>query len=95
MTTADTEDLSKVFPPAMPNGDGLVPAALAATQAQSDAIADIIRCTGQETDRSGEPGVSEHLIRQFFADLAIVSGWRASVVEEPLGDRNPAAFQTV
>lgn len=92
LTTADTEDLSKVFPPAMPNGDGLVPAALAATQAQSDAIADIIRCTGQETDRSGEPGVSEHLIRQFFADLAIVSGWRASVVEEPLGDRNPAAF---
>ena len=95
LTMADTDDLSTVFPPAMPNGDGLVPATMAVTQAQADAILDIISCTGSGPDRSGEAGVSEHHIRQFYADLAIVTGWRNSRVNEPLGEATPAAFDAL
>ena len=95
LTTADLEDLAVVFPPGQPNGDGIIPVELAATDAQASAIRDILACTGSEKDRSGEPGVNEHLIRQFFADLAIVTGWQAAADLSPLGEATPPAFDAL
>jgi len=92
VSIADTEDLSKVFPPAIPNGDGVVPAAMAPTAALADAIADILACAGAETDRSGEPGVSETLIQKFREELVQVTAWWSAAVAEPLGDATAEAF---
>lgn len=95
VTAVDTEDLAKVFPPVMPNGDGIVPAAMATAPGLAEAINDILACTGSETDRSGDAGVTEALIRQFFTDLALVTDWQRAKVSEPLGDATPAACEAL
>lgn len=93
VSMADTEDLGRLFPADKPNGDGLVPAAMAGDPVIADAIRDIIACTGSAPDRSGEPGVSEAHILQFRQELDAVRDWRSVRVNDPLGEATPAAFE--
>lgn len=75
LSVADLQDLQKLFPPGQPNGDGVVPAALTEDEALKSVIADIITCLGAEKDRSGEDGVSEKMVEEFFAQAALAYDW--------------------
>jgi hypothetical protein len=46
-----------MFPASQPNGDGLIPAALAVDPDVAQAINDIIATLGGEVDRSGDQAV--------------------------------------
>lgn len=89
LTVADTEDLARVFPPDKPNGDGLVPATLAADDAHKAAIADIIACFGADTDRSKEAAVSADKINEFFTQAETFVAWsrraKTEAALQPLG----------
>jgi hypothetical protein len=91
----DTSDMARIFPPEQANGDGIVPASFTTDEALKLAIADIIGALGADADRSGEPGVSEEKIRQFFAEAAALLAWDARRQHEaalqPLGADSSAA----
>ena len=99
ISKADTEDLSKMFPANQPNGDGLVPAALATDPDVAQAITDIIATLGGEVDRSGDQAVCAEKIKQFFSDLQSLAAWESRLAQEselqPLGAQTDAAYQAL
>ena len=98
VSAADTDDLKLLFPPHEANGDGLVPATFATDEALKAVIADIIAVLGSETDRSGEPGVSEDKIKDFFAQAGAVTAWQQfgrEPVLQPFGEATPAALAAI
>lgn len=96
LTVDDTADLARIFPPAKPNGDGLVPVAMARDERIQGLIQDVIDSLGAETDRCGEPGISQEKIDQFFEEVTALQAWRARLHQEseslkPLGESSEAA----
>ncbi|PRB80554.1 hypothetical protein [Pseudomonas sp. MYb185] len=91
LDAADTDDLKALFPPAEPNGDGLVPATLTEDADLQAAIADIISCMGAETDRSGEAAVSEASINGFFEQAQQVQAWQQQSLEHGVQSLGPDA----
>src|SRR5690606_42116261 len=90
--------LQVLFPPAEANGDGLVPAILTDDPVLKEAIADIIASPGAQTDRSGEPGVSESSINEFFAQAQQVYAWQRRSIEaslQPFGELTDAAVAAI
>jgi len=75
ISIGDTADTAKIFAATKFNGDGVVPAASAADAGTASVISDIIGCLGGETDRSGQPGVNQSKVDQFFADCQAFSDW--------------------
>jgi hypothetical protein len=57
------------------NGDGIVPADCAGDAATKAVITDLINCLGADTDASGQPGISQAKVDQFFAEAAAYSDW--------------------
>lgn len=95
LSVADLQDLQKLFPPEQPNGDGIVPAALTEDEALKAVIADIIAVMGAEKDRSGEDGVSETTVTDFFAQAEQAHAWfRAGqdAALQPFGEQTAAAI---
>ena len=89
LTADDTADPAVIFPPDVANGDGLVPAQLTGDESLQALIGQIIECLGEQTDRSGEPGVSAEQVTEFFAQVNTVREWHQSAsaeVSEPFGD---------
>ncbi len=99
VSVAETDDFSKMFPPSQPNGDGLIPVALAMDADVAAAISDIIATFGSEVDRSGDAAVSADKIKQFFADLKTLAAWEARLEVEaelqPLGAKTASAFDAL
>jgi len=98
LDVADTDDLQVLFPPGRPNGDGRVPAALSDDPQLREAIADIIACLGAETDRSGEPAVSEASINAFFEQAQQVYAWERRAIDaslQPFGELTDAAVAAI
>src|SRR5690625_505232 len=98
LSAADTDDLSRLFPPHLPNGDGLVPATLTEDESLKAAIADIIACQGAETDRSGEAAVSESGINDFFQQAQAVHAWQQRANEasvQPFGEQTDKAIAAI
>ncbi|ACE83900.1 hypothetical protein [Cellvibrio japonicus] len=98
LSSADTDDLSVLFPPTEPNGDGLIPASLTDDESLKAAINDIITVTGGAVDRSGEPAVSEEAITAFFAQVAEVSAWHQQSNDAslfPFGDNTADAIAAI
>lgn len=95
----DTDDLSKMFPANLPNGDGLVPAALAIDPQLAETINDIVATLGGEIDRSGEQAVSADKIKQFFADLYTLANWEHQFSQQtelrPFADNTSLAYQAL
>ena len=92
---ADFADPARLFDPARPNGDGVIPAQLTDDAALGEAIALVASTLGPRTDRSGEPGVDEAMVQQFFSDAAAVCAWHAQGEAGgsllPLGEHTAAA----
>jgi hypothetical protein len=95
----DTMDTVKIFAATNFNGDGIIPADAASDDATKAVIADITACFGVETDRSGEPGVSQPKVDLFFTELQSHSDWWKQAEGDinilPLGEATAAAFAAV
>lgn len=89
----DATDTVKIFAATKFNGDGIIPAEAAADAALKAVITDIIACLGSEPDRSGQPGISQAKVDQFFADATAFSDWwkkaEADTAIAPLGEFSP------
>ncbi len=81
------------------NGDGILPAESASDAATKAVIADIITCLGADADVSGQPGVSQAKVDQFFAEAAAYSDWWKKAEGDatilPLGVNTEAAAGAV
>jgi hypothetical protein len=91
----DFADMTKLFTPGQANGDGVVPAALAATAAPELAllVEDIIATQPTPADRSGEPGACEATLAAFFEQAQALGEWRAQVA--PGAEGAAASAETV
>ncbi len=87
ITIDDVAAMEKVFVATRLNGDGIVPADSAESDALKAAIVDIIDAVGSVVDRSGKPGVNQALAEQFYADAEAFAAW----VEEGKADSVRAA----
>ena len=98
LALADVADTAKVFAATKLNGDGVLPAASAASPEMAALIAEIIDCLGGVPDRSGQTGVNQAKIDAFFAELAAYVAWSdqgAAPATQPLGEKTGAAAAAV
>ncbi|MBK7299415.1 MAG: hypothetical protein IPI79_02760 [Moraxellaceae bacterium] len=99
VSVKDTQDLGKMFRASQPNGDGLIPAALAVDPDVAQAINDIIATLGSEVDRSSEAAISAEKIKQFFSDLNTFAAWESRLTQEPelkpLGEQTATAYDAL
>lgn len=95
ITMTDTADVAKIYAQMRFNGDGIVPADLAADADDAAAITAIIDTLGSDTDRSGKPGVDEARINRFFDEAGALIAWNdkgmADAAVRALGDDTVAA----
>jgi len=97
ITVEDTTNEETIFAQMKFNGDGIVPAHVTDDPAIRSVMLDIMDCLGAETDRSGNPGVSQEKSDLFFAEARAYSEWQEKVESDPsilvLGDRTQEAFE--
>ncbi|MFN3611731.1 hypothetical protein [Tepidimonas sp.] len=90
LQASDMADPAQVFPPALPNGDGVVPADLA--RAQDAGLAEwverVAAARGATPDRSGQPGIDADALAACEADVVAVLAWQAA---RPPGDAQAMA----
>ncbi len=87
----DVADKTRLFSADHPNGDGIVPAALAGDERLAAAIGLIVETLGGEADLSGEPGITEGTLTAFFEQAQQVSDWHRAAEDKaddvrPLGE---------
>jgi len=98
ISIADAANTAKVFAATKFNGDGIVPAASAADAETAAVIGEILTTLGGETDRNGQPGVSQARVDAFFAELAAFVAWAEKGVAADvavLGDQTATAFAAI
>jgi len=89
LVVADVADPARLFPPDLPNGDGVVPPDLVADDPALAAWPERLMADyGRATDRSGTPGLTLAQIDAADADMRAVLAWQAA---QPEGD--PAVLQ--
>jgi hypothetical protein len=98
LEVADFADMTRLFAPDHPNGDGVVPAVLAPDEALAELITHVVSTQGGGTpDRSGEPGATAESAAAFFEQAQAVLDWRLQAEGEaaatvlPLGAEGTAA----
>ena len=92
----DISDTTQLFTPEHFNGDGIIPVQLTTDEKLIQIITHIINCYGEEKDRSGEPGVNQAKVDQFFVDAQALLEWfdKAETSADellPLGDKTASA----
>jgi hypothetical protein len=75
----ELNDLNRIFAENRFNGDGIIPASATDDEFLKQVIADIMQCYGEETDRSGEPGINHEKLESFFTEAQIYHDWHQSV----------------
>ena len=90
LAVADVVDPAQLFPPDLPNGDGVVPTELvnADDPALAAWIERLLADDGHTTDRSGAPGITQAQLDAVDADVRAVLAWHEA---QPEGD--PAVLQ--
>ena len=96
VSIAESSDKSKIFSPGCFNGDGIVSPSLTEDEDLRAVITEIMERFGAETDRSGEPGVSQAKADAFFEESrAFLASWERAHAQAdtvlPLGDGTVAA----
>jgi len=91
----DTAESEKIFAALKLNGDGIVPADSADSEAVSLLITEIIGVLGPDLDRSGKPGVSGEKFSAFTTELKAYSAWWTAAEQDSaillLGEDTAAA----
>lgn len=99
ITPADTSDIAAIFAAARFNGDGIVTPANCQDEALAALVQDIMERIGSDTDRSGEPGVSQAQAERFLAEAKAWCEWQAAARQDgavlPLGEATAAARDAV
>jgi hypothetical protein len=75
VTAEDTADTVKIFAQTKFNGDGIIPVDSTDDDQLKSVIKDVMECMGSELDRSGEPGITQEKMDQFYAALQDYSDW--------------------
>ncbi|CAA6678509.1 MULTISPECIES: hypothetical protein [unclassified Lentimonas] len=91
---------SKIYGQSRLNGDGVIAKDATDVPELQQLIAEIMDCLGANTDRSGEPGITQKKLDAFLAELKAYEVWWAQgeldsakgEVIFPLGDDTPTAF---
>ena len=83
ITAEETANTTQIFAGTRFNGDGVVQPGAARDESVAEAIADIIRCVGSVTDRSGEEGLDQALCDRFFAEAVEYLDWWAEAEADP------------
>ena len=83
LSVADFADMTLLFAPNHPNGDGVVPAELAPDADTAALVAQVIAAQGAVADRSGQPGVSGDTLAAFLAAAQQVLDWHAQADSGP------------
>ncbi len=94
----DASDSVKIFAGTKFNGDGTVtPASAEGHPAAKEAIEKAIALIGSKTDRSGEAGVDEGIVNDFYAALADCLAWAEARTADilPYADNTQAALDAV
>ena len=83
----DTADLTLLFPPDRPNGDGIVPAERALDPGVRSLLEDILATLGGETDRSGATGVPQARLDSFVQEAQAWVDWagQGDEARQPFG----------
>ncbi|MEW5887284.1 MAG: hypothetical protein AB1735_11400 [Pseudomonadota bacterium] len=79
----DLSDPARLFPPALPNGDGVVPVELAPDAACAELIVHLIATQGAQTDRSGQPGVTQAGLTAFLEQAQQALDWHQRAPHRP------------
>jgi hypothetical protein len=99
ISLGDVADTARIFAETRFNGDGIVPADVAADADTRQAIEDIIATHGSVADRSGKPGVNQALCDAFFAEVAALCEFHGKAETDPsilpLGPATAAAADAV
>ncbi|WP_205126719.1 hypothetical protein [Nitrincola tibetensis] len=96
ITIEDVSDTTQLFTPDHYNGDGIIPVQLTSDETLIQAMGHIMACYGEEMDRSGQPGINQSTLDQFFNDAHALSDWLAKAELSsqdilPLGESTAAA----
>ena len=95
----DTADTAKIFAATNFNGDGIIPADAADSEATRAVIAEIIAIYGADKDRSGKDGINQTKADAFFAEAqAYADWWKQALADQtilPLGEATAAAAAAV
>ncbi|HQI56212.1 MAG: hypothetical protein KBH82_09285 [Syntrophorhabdaceae bacterium] len=99
ISVEDTDNEERIFAQMRFNGDGVIPVESASDDTVKALIADIIECQGAVTDRSGNPGVTQEKVEQFFNEAQTYSDWLAKIEEDLhiliLGSDTKGAFESL
>ncbi|TVR65292.1 MAG: hypothetical protein EA422_04530, partial [Gemmatimonadales bacterium] len=90
LQVSDFADMTRLFPDAKPNGDGVVPATMTDDEELAAVIGEVVETLGGKEDRSGNPGVDAALVETFFKEARAVLAWHEAGEEggeeiRPLG----------
>jgi len=77
ITVEDLADTGALFANTAFNGDGVIIPASAADEATRKLIEEVMACVGSAPDRSGNPGIGEPQITEFFTAAAEYDAWYA------------------
>lgn len=91
----DTRDTGRIFAQTRFNGDGIITAAAAEDEALAAVVADIIATLGEETDRSGQPGINQDKIDGFFAQIEAYGDWLGQGGEVAVSAEAGAALEAL
>ncbi|MCU0594498.1 MAG: hypothetical protein MUC98_03410 [Desulfobacterota bacterium] len=98
ITLEDTTDTAKIFAQTRFNGDGVIPVESTEEEATQAVLKDIIECLGSDMDRSGNPGVCQEKVDQFFSEAQAYSDWWTQAETDaailPFGASTEAAAAT-
>lgn len=100
ISVADSGDTAKIFSQTRFNGDGVITPATAEAEDLQAIIKNISDTLGTVADRSGEQGINQEQLDQFFTELHAYSDWWRSAEEAddtqlPLGDKSESAAKIV
>lgn len=92
LSVSDTQNSEAIFAKTRFNGDGIIIPASADTQQEKEAIEAIISTVGSLKDRSGEQGVNEELVNNFYKAADEYYKWYNSAPTPPFGEDTDSAY---
>ncbi len=101
ITVDQAANIEQIYGKSRLNGDGVIAKDASDDPAAQELIGEIMDCMGSETDRSGEPGITQEKLERFFEELKSYDLWwsqgevNTAKGEDvfPLGDATPEAFK--
>jgi hypothetical protein len=100
ISVAQAANTARIYGQSRLNGDGVIAKDATDSAELQQLIVEIMDCLGADTDRSGEPGITQKKLDTFIAELkSYEAWWTAGEVNSadgevifPLGDATPNAF---